>query len=81
MIPAIGEPAEIHVTKGLRLYDRDGMIIERLDFGFRNIKREDERVERWVGATVGLIWDRLEKIGRPGDPQRRTFLRDIGSPR
>ena len=32
------------MTKGLRLYDRDGLIIEELDFGLRNIKREDERV-------------------------------------
>ena len=61
------------MTKGLRLYDRDGLIIEGLDFGLRNIEREDERVERWVGATVGLIWDRLEKIGGPRDPERRTF--------
>ena len=51
------------MTKGLRLYDRDGLIIEGLDFGLRNIEREDERVERWVGATVGLIWDRLEDQG------------------
>jgi hypothetical protein len=60
VIPTIGEPAEIHVTKGMRLDDRDGLIIEGLDLGFGNIKREDERVERWVGATVGLVWDRLE---------------------
>jgi hypothetical protein len=44
----------------MRLDDRDGLIIEGLDLGFGNIKREDERVERWVGATVGLVWDRLE---------------------
>jgi hypothetical protein len=44
MIPAIGEPAEIHVTEGVRLDDRDGLIIEGLDLGFGNIKREDERI-------------------------------------
>jgi hypothetical protein len=44
MVPAIGEPAEIHVTEGVRLDDRDGLIIEGLDLGFGNIKLEDERV-------------------------------------
>jgi hypothetical protein len=44
VIPAVGEPAEIHVTKGMRLDDRDGLIIEGLDLGFGNIKREDERI-------------------------------------
>jgi hypothetical protein len=43
MIPAI-EPAEIHVTEGVRLDGRDGLIIEGLDLGFGNIKCEDERV-------------------------------------
>jgi hypothetical protein len=42
MIPAIGEPAEIHVAEGVRLDDRDGLIIEGLDLGFGNIKREDD---------------------------------------
>jgi hypothetical protein len=68
MIPAVGEPAKIRVTKSVGLDDRDGLIIEGLDLGLGNIKREDERVERWVGATVGLVWDRLEYIGRPRDP-------------
>ena len=44
MVPAIGEPAEIHVTEGVRLDDRDGLIIEGLDFGLCNIKRENERI-------------------------------------
>ena len=44
MIPAIGEPAEIHVTEGVRLDDRDGLIIEGLDLGLGNIKRENERI-------------------------------------
>ena len=26
-----------------------------------------------MSATVGLIWDGLEEIGRPRDPQGRTF--------
>ena len=40
----VGEPAEIHVTKGMRLDDRDGLIIEGLDLGFGNVERENERV-------------------------------------
>ena len=44
MIPAIGEPAEIHVTKRMRLDDRDGLLIEGFDLGFGNIERENERV-------------------------------------
>ncbi len=48
------------MTEGVRFYDRDGLIIEGLDLGFGNIKREDERVKRWVGATVSLVWDRVE---------------------
>ncbi len=46
MIPAVDEPAEIHVTEGMGLDDRDGLIIEGLDLGLGNIKREYEMVGR-----------------------------------
>ena len=60
MVPAVGEPTEIHVTTSEWLNDGDGLIIEGLDLGLGNIKGEDERIEWWVGSTVGLVWDRLE---------------------
>jgi len=41
MIPAVGEPAE---NQGMRLDDRDGLIIEGLDLDFGNVERENERV-------------------------------------
>ncbi len=44
MIPAVGEPTEIHVTTGEGLNDGDGLIIEVLDLGLGNIKGEDERI-------------------------------------
>jgi hypothetical protein len=44
VIPAVREPAEIHVTKRMRLDDRDGLLIEGFDLGFGNIERENERV-------------------------------------
>jgi hypothetical protein len=53
VVTAVGEPAEIHVTDGEGLDDRDGLIIEGLDLGLGNLKRENERVKRWVGSTVG----------------------------
>ena len=43
MIPAVGEVAEIHVTKSEGLNDCDGSIIEVLDFDLGNFKGEDER--------------------------------------
>ena len=73
MIPAVGEPTEIHVTTGEWLNDGDGLIIECLDLGLGNIKGEDERIEWWVGTTVGLVWDGLEEVDRPWDPERGTF--------
>ena len=44
MIPAVGEPTEIHVITGEWLNDGDGLIIEGLDLGLGNIKGEDERI-------------------------------------
>ena len=43
VIPAVGEEAEIHVTKSEGLNDCDGSIIEVLDFDLGNFKGEDER--------------------------------------
>jgi len=50
----------------------DGLIIEGLDLGLGNIKGESERIELWVGTTICLVWDRLEQINRPRDPERGT---------
>jgi len=55
MIPSIREPTKIHITKGEWLHERDGLIIEHLDFGFSDIKSEDERKQRWVGSAIGLV--------------------------
>jgi hypothetical protein len=41
------------VTEGMRLDDRDGLIIEGLDLGLGNIKREYEMVGRDSRSRMG----------------------------
>jgi len=57
VIPSIREQTEVHITKSERLHDRDGLIVEHLDFGLGDIKGEDERKERWMDSAIGLVWD------------------------
>jgi len=64
VIPSIRKPTKVHVTKGERLHERDGLIVEHLDFGFGHIKSEDEV----GGLGKGRVWDGLEKIDRQWDP-------------
>jgi len=55
------------------LQERDGLIVEHLDFGLGNIKGEDKRKKRWVGSAVSLVWDGLKEIDGPWDPERHAF--------